>query len=241
MNFMARNDLIFDVITDSRQPGFAEAFRLYECSFPPGERDGKKQFEKWFKATKSPESLPYDFLLIARLESKIVGMATMHYIKEIEAGFLGYFVIVPEERDKGIGQALANETFNELVRIHNQEGDGSACLGIFGEIDHYRANSIIRRKRIIFWQRLGLRPLQVAWRYPQLRSGTKPSAMYLAFKSLRLGVPPFSRDQLQRITREIYARIYKNRRSDKELNLITRSIKLGPKQICYRKNLQENY
>jgi GNAT superfamily N-acetyltransferase len=239
MELNEASNLRFEMISDTLQTGFEDAFRLYEQSFPPGERERKSRFREWLGTTGKVNPAPHDFIEVARKDGKIVAMATMQYMKTIGAGFLGYLVVAPEERGVGIGTALAIRIFRDLERVHRQANGDRQCFGVFAEIDHYHARSIVRGRRLIFWQRLDLRPLNIAWRYPRLEAGTTPSAMYLAFKPLCPDLLPFSRAEMKMIAQEIYARVYRGRQSDRELKQVLHSIERGPAQIRYRETIVE--
>jgi GNAT superfamily N-acetyltransferase len=225
------------IISDAKQRDFEDAYRLYCDAFPPGERESRIRIDAWLGTTGRAEQHPRNFIVIAELQRRVVGMTTIQYVEALGAGLLGYEVVAPAVRGLGIGGCLANHSFKELARTHRALGEGR-CLGVFAEIDFMAGGSMQRRRRLIFWERLGLRPLQIAWRYPQLEVGTRPSGMYLGFKPLRPGVPPISRVEMRRIVIGLYDSIYKRRRGDTELSRVLKSIDEGPTEIGFRPRVE---
>lgn len=223
----------YRVIADATERGFDQAFRLYERTFPPGERESLAGFRSWLGCTGFHEPAPYNFMMVMERGSAILGMATMHYVEKLPAAFLGYLAVVPELRGKGLGTSLAERVFREMARIHRRIGRGR-FLGIFTELEHLCGQGEARRRRLAFWARLGMRPLHVAWRYPRISRSAKPSRMYLAFRSLAPGRPPFSQDDMCRIVSVLYRRIYHRDASDADLQQVLRSIRKGPGSVGYR-------
>ncbi|MBI5710048.1 MAG: GNAT family N-acetyltransferase [Candidatus Eisenbacteria bacterium] len=225
--------VLFNVVTTTGHPDFEPAFAIYGESFPPGEVEGRREFRSWLRADDHRESPSHDLMITARRGGRVVGMATIQYIEALGAAFLGYLVVAREARGAGVGSSLARRAFQEVLRAHRAVRRGRP-LGAFGELEHLHGRSRFHRRRLRFWARLGMRPLQIAWRYPRLEPGTRPSAMYLAFKPMRPGQVPLTRERMSSIVRGIYAEIYPQPRARKVLRRVLLSIEKGPARIDFR-------
>lgn len=223
----------YKIITDAKQKEFNEAYALYKESFPVGELESKSYIETMLGENGPPEKYPTYFWIIISNDLEVAGLVTVQYLPTLEAAFLGYLVVKMKHRGHGLGSALALYALKTTKDVHFKVST-RAFLGIFSEIDFLKGKSAIRRKRLMFWNRLGMRPLMIAWRYPQLTSGTKASGMYLAFWPSSEEFVAFSKKQMQKIVDTIYENVYKERESDVELELVRGSIAHGPRFIAFR-------
>ena len=223
----------YKIITDAKQKEFEEAYAIYKESFPAGELESKSDIKTMLGKNSQPEEYPTCFWIVATNGLEVTGLATMQYLPSLAAAFLGYLVVKKKHREHGLGSTLAIHALKTIKNIHLKLST-KAFLGIFSEIDFLKGKSAIRQKRLMFWNRLGMRPLEVAWRYPQLTSGTKASGVYLAFWPSSEEFVAFSKEQMHNIVDIIYENVYNRRESDVELDLVRSSIAHGPRFITFR-------
>jgi hypothetical protein len=162
-----------------------EAWRIYEESLPPEERE--------------PIEIILDSLrrslgmaLRARRAGATVGIATTHLLLDPAAVFLVYLAIDSRYRDLGNGATLFEYAWSSSEGLLRRRG--YSPLGLIWEVDDPRVagnpdEELLRCRRIRFFQRQGGAILSRPYRQPPLIR-TEPVAMQLMYRPSQGGSMP---------------------------------------------------
>lgn len=193
---------------------FDSAYELYDASFPEGERETREAIAGWLRVRAAESLAPDDYhMLVARgMDRAVEGIALFHYIAEVRCGFLGYLAVAPRQQGRGLGSAL----FAEVCAVIERDA-GRAPWGVFSEIDPADPEDPDSLRRLAFWRRLGMHPLDLGWRYPRLHEGAAPLQMHLAFCALDGSSGALSGAEVRRAAIAIYRSVYHRPGDDSDL------------------------
>lgn len=227
------NSAVIDMaeITAATAPELRELCRLYEREFAEGEKESPAAIRSWLSRQQRGELKPDAYhVIVARARGgRVVGGAFFHYLATINAGFLGYLVVHPAWRRRGIGRRLLRKV-ESVLRRDARRAKLRDPAGVFMEL-HKAGNGTSKvAEDTDFWRSLKVFPLDVDWRYPELRSTAAPLDMTLAYHSIHGGRKGPSDPELEEAVRAIYRFVYGHKRTGFVLRRIIRSIGAGGKR-----------
>lgn len=150
---------------------FDRVNRIYIDSFPDSQIRPNEMLRQMLGTD------PNYHLFIARHQDSLVGFSLLYTFSELGVGLLDFMAIDREHRGQNIGSNLFRYTLERCWMLINN------CLGVVLEVQResslYRDRDNIRRKRIIFYRRLGAKIFDgVHYLLPNLHGG-KLEDMYL--------------------------------------------------------------
>jgi len=219
-------DTLVREIKDVKSTEFNSFIKLYINSFPEGERETTEALSDWILRSSKGELYPdnYHMLVISLKQSnKIEAGALCHYISALNGGFLGYLVVEPNIRNIGLGQILFNGVI-KVIEMDSKRNRQGVPLGIFAEIDKAQDNTQDILRRLQFWRKCNMLPLDIEWKYPRLHTGEGPLNMYLAFCPYRNRPDYLTEKKAELAVRSIYDSVYRKKEDDQNLIEVIKSV-----------------
>lgn len=184
-------------------------WQIYESSFPPEEREPREVLIRGA----NPE---LGRVIEAQCDGKTVGIATLSFLKTIQAIFLVYLAVRNDIRGEGIGKYLFKEACN--ISTGSLAEQGYSPCGVIWEVEMPNETGItpaqqtLRKRRIEFFERLGGELLTMDFQYhqPPLEGGL--SAVPLDLMAYRLNgsvLFPDAHEIVKSIYQEKYVAINK--------------------------------
>lgn len=118
-----------------------------------------------------------------------------------------YVFVTPSLRSHGIGGQLLTEMRSYLADEATRWKRGRV-LGLFTELERAECSDLDSTRRLRFWERGGVVPLDFEWRYPRLHEGQLPVRMYLAFGSYEETRKAWYPQELEGVARELFRATY---------------------------------
>jgi ribosomal protein S18 acetylase RimI-like enzyme len=192
------------MITKSSE--FEQSINIYKDSFPYNETRNVEDIENMLKNDES-------YHLIASINNNIVnGISLIYVFRSLNFGLLDYIAIAPSFRSQGIGKKIFNFTFEKL-RSLNPDGIG-LLIEIQKENTMDKLESTIRKKRIRFYNKLGVKLLErVNYFLPPIHSEDIEEEMYLMIKPIGK-IDYLSKEQVIEFIISIYHTIYQYYNND---------------------------
>ena len=170
---------------ESGSQDFEKAYTLYARSFPVGELESIEVIEAWIRNDREGKLGQDRFhfhgaFLKEPLETgekkfeagSIIGLSSFHYMGKIKSGFLGYSVIESELRSSGIGSLF----FVYLVKTIEEDAGGiGKARAVYMEIDKPSAEDPNTIRRLRFWAKNGVEPLDMDYEFPCLGEEDAPA------------------------------------------------------------------
>jgi GNAT superfamily N-acetyltransferase len=223
MNDRSHDSLRCFEIADGESPVASEAFALYRDAFPEGERETRAAMESWMAKQASGVLLPDAYHMVAGCaRGSVLCMASFHYLAAIRGGFLGYIVVAPAARGKGLGARFFGTVRDFLER--DAASRSAKLRAIYMELDREDPSIPETTRRLGFWKRLGVFPLDFAWQYPPLHGGQPPAMMDLAAVRFEDDPQRVSSVELCEASRAIYRSVYGKGEEDPLLLQVLRSL-----------------
>ena len=128
---MVKSSFQLTEITNVDDGLFQDAFQIYNKAFPP---ELTQEIEVFTRILQSKERGQDRHIIVATLNKKVIGMATLNYFYRSNVGCIGYIVIGPQWQKKGFGTKL----YNGLVEYLSQDAKRQGKLGpdaLFSEVE----------------------------------------------------------------------------------------------------------
>ncbi len=160
---------------------FDEVFSIMEESFPKDEyRSREKQMALL--------SVPEYHLCCKRVSGKIAGFLAFWDLGEVL--FIEHFAVKKELRGKGLGKEMLSELFSEKK------------VGFCLEVE--LPENEIARRRIAFYERMGLHFHDFPYLQPSMDEGREPVPL-----RIMTNTPQLSADDFENLRNLLYKKIYK--------------------------------
>jgi len=151
---------------------FQDAFLIYKKAFPP---ELLQEMEVFARILQSKEPGQDRHIIVAKLNKKVIGMATLNYFYNTNIGCIGYIVIGPQWQKKGFGTKL----YNGLVENLSQDAKRQGKLGpdaLFSEVEksEFAKTDAERQEdleRITFFRSVGCKIIKAKYFQPSLGAG----------------------------------------------------------------------
>jgi len=187
---------------------FKNAFRIYKKAFPP---ELTQEIEVFARILQSKEQGQDRHIIVAILNDKVIGMATLNYFYRSNIGCIGYIVIGPQWQKKGFGTKL----YNGLVEKLSQDAKMQGKLGpdaLFSEVEKSEfAKTNTEEKedleRIRFFKGIGCKIIKAKYFQPSLGPGLNPVEINLMVQVLNPKLE-LNREWLIEAVDSIYEYIY---------------------------------
>jgi len=168
--------LIIKEIKDINSLEFKQSIDIYQTSFPPNET---RSIEKVIKMLKDDQNY---HLFIAKDNSSVIGISLLYIFKTLRIALLDYMAVSTRYQSKGIGKALFEFTIQKCSYYL------SDIIGILLEIQKKNGLDLnennIRKRRINFYTRLGVKVLEgVNYLLPS-QNGDNLEEMHLMMRAL---------------------------------------------------------
>jgi ribosomal protein S18 acetylase RimI-like enzyme len=188
---------------------FSQALDIYRSCF--GSSIFSRPIHKVIDMLRNDESY---HLLVAidnvNCNNLVVGISLFYIFSLLKIGLLDYLAVSPKYRQRGIGKALFDYTFD---RVCNEMPE---AVGLIVEVQKENKSSleenIISKHRINFYGRLGTRIIDVRYLIPA-QYGHESKEMYLMIKP-RKKIDSMSKDSLVKYLDAIHSTIYQNKSND---------------------------
>lgn len=177
------SDLVtFRQVTDASDPAWHSLIALYTESFEDAQREAEAGILQNLRTRERPKLGGH--IVIAALDSHTVciGGIIFSYLPMIDCGYVSYLFVSSRFRKRGIGTALLKEARLWLAADAAAAGQNQV-IGFFAEIQRDGRPDPILGERLNFWQKAGVLPLDLEWRYPPLRCNEPAVPTYLAYGS----------------------------------------------------------
>ena len=181
--------------------------QLYEDTFGEGERESEPAIIENLVTETADREGGHLVIVAEEHPDSCVGGVIFSYLPSIDCGYTSYLVVDPAMRRLGIGSGLLDEMKTCLTTEATRHGQ-RRVLGAFTELEREDPKRPETFLRFRFWQRNGVLPLAVDWRYPRLHGGQPPLAMYLAFGSYTDGQQWWYPQQLELVANTIFEATY---------------------------------
>lgn len=210
--------VIIKEVNDFNSKEFEQALHIYSTSFPAVET---KPIEKVVHMLKNDENY---HLYVVTENNIVVGFSLMYVFRDLDAGLLDYMAVIPERRGSGLGKRVFTYTFDQFCSILKSP------LGLLLEIQNETSDNlpdqIKRKRRILFYTKLGAKLLNgVNYLIPP-QHGDKPEETYLMI-AVAQKIKSFSHDLVTQFINAIYKRVYDYQKND----LIEKIVQTMPKTI----------
>lgn len=197
----------FHRVSDAADPYWDALMAIYELVFQEGEKEPRPSLEAQLSTQEDERRGGHIVLAALHGGRTCVGGVIFSYLEAVNCGYISYLMVRPDTRRRGIGRELfyaarsvLDRNAYKLARTHAE--------GVFTELERESSSDPHTYERFQFWERLGVRPLDVEWEYPELAPGRRPLEMYLAygsFTSRRHWTPPALADAVNEIFLATYA------------------------------------
>lgn len=183
-------------LVDRRDDLLIPWLRLYELAFPPNERMMAASFLDMLHGRERGEAQDKHLLAALDRGGSLVGMAAYGDMAELNAAFLWYLAVLPQERNRGVGAWL----YQEIVR---RLAPGTRAMIFDVERPEDRPSDeqcMLAQRRLGFYRRQGARLLQGATSTINVGPHQPPTPMYLMVHPL----VPMDAQQAFMLAQEIY-------------------------------------
>lgn len=171
---------------------------IYDESFPPSEREPREVVLRTVRTGVGRA-------IRARENDEVVGLATLHLLRNPSAVFLVYLAVERDRQGCGIGRQLFEEAWTIGAAAQR------AACGIVWEVDipshgNSFAEVLRRERRIRFFERCGGHLLPTQFQQPPV-DGIAPVPMHLMYRAKQGGGLP-EPDEMHRLVRAVYFEKY---------------------------------
>jgi len=176
--------------------------RVYESSFPGGQRQSVAQIRGLLKAgtMELDETRDHDERVLCMTLTEVFSRSAPKFLLAC------YTATQPDLRSLGIGSMHRRRLVDLL------QGEYPDCLGFFSEIESTREVGLepqvleTRKRRLAFFLRLGVHRLPVDYRFPSYEPGAAPMQGELLW--VPFGAPTLDTPTLLEVLRRIYIEGY---------------------------------
>jgi GNAT superfamily N-acetyltransferase len=187
---------------------FQDAFLIYKNAFPP---ELLQEMEVFARILQTKELGQDRHIIVAMLNKKVIGMATLNYFYSTNTGCVGYIVIGPEWQKKGFGTRL----YNGLVENLSQDAKRQGKLGpdaLFFEVEKSEFAKTDAEKqrdleRIRFFRSVGCKIIKAKYFQPSLGPGLDSVELNLMVRILNPKLE-LNKEWLIKAVDSIYKYIY---------------------------------
>lgn len=175
-----RRRIAVRLLEGSSDPLWRSLINLYTATFEVQQRETPSQIQR--NAYK-PGTRDSGYLVLAAHQNGVcVGGIIFSLLSIVNCAYVDYIFVAQRRQEHGIGTRLVAEMKRYLSE--GAAGALSAPLrGVFTEIQKIGECKAHLRRRLLFWTRLGVHPLRVAWYYPRMNRTARSVPMYLAYGS----------------------------------------------------------
>jgi GNAT superfamily N-acetyltransferase len=195
---------------------FEELHNIYVSTFP---LESNKQIEVFINHIKEMLRNDNRYHLYAALEEDgtMIGISLLYVFEYLKMALLDYMAVITNFRRRGIGRSLFEFTNEELNRLIPEN------IGMLLEVPMENVfdsdEQLIRKKRIQFYSRLGVRVLKgVDYLLPLQRDKDKEE-MYLMLKPSK-NVTSMTKESVADFIHSVYVNVY----DYKETDLLTKTV-----------------
>src|SRR5690349_12541630 len=110
-------------LTDCTSPIWRRTLGLYDLSFPPEVREPHEVLQRSIQLKASIAPSTFHFLVGTDEDEQVAAFASVHYLSEVNFGFIVYIVVNPLLQNRGIGVLLhrqVEQLLEEDARRHQQ-------------------------------------------------------------------------------------------------------------------------
>jgi GNAT superfamily N-acetyltransferase len=204
--------LLVQEVFDTDNEFFLKAYRIYEKAFRPELMQERSVYERTI-AIKRRGLLPGQdqHILVALLDGDVVGMATLYYFHECNAGLIGYIVLDRKWRRRGLGVMLYNDLVDILKADAKRQGEPYLDAVLYevdkAELAMTQTQRCTDLLRIRFFRSVGGRIVKAKYFQPPLRAGLSDVEMNLMVHIITPGLA-VTRKWLVRVVDCIYTNVY---------------------------------
>ena len=193
-------------INNTRDRHWDRLMAIYEGVFERGEKEPPECLAAHLSA--EGHEKPGGHIVLAAIEAvgDCLGGIIFSYLGAVNSGYVSYLMVAPEAQGRGIGRGLVHAARHALDVQARRWGRRGAD-GVFTELQKELVAEPRTYARFRFWERLGVRPLDFEWEYPELANGRTPVPMYLAFGSFT-GERPWTPGALVSVVDSIFTATY---------------------------------
>jgi GNAT superfamily N-acetyltransferase len=208
---MSSSDALVKEIFTPEEPGFNLAMNVYNRALPNELKQGREVFAGLLRQGDTLGDNLFHLICLA-INDKALGMASFNYLRDIQAGFLGYIAVEARGRGKGFGKLLLDRAAGVIVadarKSHVQP------LGIFTEIERPqdtedKKEQVIRKKRAAFFKNHGFLAFQrIRYVQPALEKWQSDLRLHLLFWPFDPELRKFSKAAMTAFVQSLYKNIY---------------------------------
>ncbi len=204
-------------VLETTNPLFAASMDLYEIAFPARERDPIDLIIERIRCKKSQ-------LFVGLDNGNFTGFALLYHFNEHPFVQLDYLATQPHRRGKGFGTQFLRKLFKKMNLLKSDK-----YLLLEAENPETGKNLRMRKKRVAFYKRLGVKQIKkVRYIMPPL-SGTESTEMILmVFPEPTDG--QFSSTQCKNYIKQLFLAKHHRNPSDP---MLERSLESIPKKLEY--------
>ena len=209
-------DIVFHEIASLDDPAFPKVLRLYDEAFSQEIKQDRNVFSRLLTLRENSAFSKVNIFHLCLLEygAQPVGMASFNYLRDIQAGFLGYIAVVKDKRGFGWGRLLMELCRRQVIE-DALRSSGSRPEGIFAEIEkpelaNDKEERHRRENRTNYFRNLGFQVFdKINYVQPAMIAGQVDVPLHLIFLPLGSASLVFSKKRWAETIRSIYANIYK--------------------------------